>query len=97
MIQPITEDEFLESWPKDDSGLAAAELLQRLMIWTLANSAMGAECTESRAQAEAAANKVHAKLLNVFSKITVTPKKKTERQPLPSLNRFKSEKPEPEK
>lgn len=95
MIQPITEEELLDEWPKDESGRSAAELLQRFMIWTMANSALGAECTEQRAQAEAAANKVHANLMKIFSKITITPKKKEDRKPLPALNRFQQ--PEPKK
>lgn len=95
MIHPITFEELRESWPKDASGLQTAELIQRYLITLATNTALGAECTADRAQAEAAVNKALARMYRDFSSITVTPENPPSRPQMKTLRRFdKPENPE---
>jgi hypothetical protein len=72
-LVPITAEEFAELWPKDDSGIAAANLAKRYLFTMLVHTAAGADCLD-RAQAESASHKLLARLVGDFAKV-IAPKR----------------------
>jgi hypothetical protein len=60
---PLTLDELVDEWPKDESGRMAARLIKRYFVTRLIDQSTGAECIHERAQAEASANKILALIL----------------------------------
>lgn len=91
-LDAISLTELYELWPKGDEGKLCARLLCRYGFSMLVASAIGAECTEERAQAEAGASKALAKMLTDFGGLSRELPERAPKKPMQTLHRFEQKK-----
>lgn len=90
-LETISLQELQSQWPATDEGRLCARLLVRYGFTVMVETALGADCTGERAQAESGANKAIAKMVTDFGTLGAEPPAKASRKPLAQLHRFQNE------
>lgn len=94
-LETISIQELQAQWPASDEGRLCARLLQRYGFTVMVETALGAECTAERAQAESGANKAIAKMVSDFGTLGSEPSKIVPKKPMQRLHRFQSSEQQP--
>lgn len=88
-LSPITRDELVELWPKDESGALAARTLFRFINWKLIQTASAAPVDDEKAGDAVGMQRALALLAIDFNFVVNPPNRPAARQPtMQPLKRF---------
>jgi hypothetical protein len=91
-LSPISRDELVELWPKDESGALAARILFRFINWKLIQTASGAPVDDAKAGDGLGMQRALALLAIDFNLVVHPPNKAAVRVPtMQPLKRFSTD------
>lgn len=92
-LETISLAELQDLWPKTDDGRMCARLLVRYGFTFMIESALGAQCTAERAQAESGASKAISKMVTDFGTLGLPTRERPKKTPMAQLHRFSEQQP----